>query len=194
MKRTDLHHQLARIAREQEGYFSAAQALDAGFSYQAQRHHVNVGNWIRVDRGIFQLREWPSSPHADLIRWTLWSRFRGVVSHETALALHDLGDVNPSRIHLTVPPDFRAKVVGVLLHREFIPDQDIDERAGFRVTSPLRSLLDVAASNTEMDQLHQAVVDAIERGIVTANLLRARADSFGPAAALRIERSLQKAP
>ena len=37
---------------------------------------------------------------------------RGVISHESALALHALADVNPSRIHLTVPRDNHPRAAG----------------------------------------------------------------------------------
>lgn len=31
---------------------------------------------------------------------------QGVHSHETALSLHELSDINPAKLHMTVPPDF----------------------------------------------------------------------------------------
>src|ERR671931_639924 len=112
----DLRRALARVAREQGGYFSAAQALKVGYSYPSQRYHTGRGDWLRVDRGIYRLPDWPASQHEDLARWTLWSRGRGVVSHETALDVHELGDVMPARVDLTVPPGFRSRSPAVRLH------------------------------------------------------------------------------
>ena len=86
----ELRRALTRVARQQAGYFTAAQALDTGYSYPSQRYHTQRGDWVRVDRGIYRLPEWPATQHEDLARWTLWSRGRGVVSHETALAVHEL--------------------------------------------------------------------------------------------------------
>ena len=85
--------------------------------YPAQRYHAQRGNWLRVDRGIYRIPEWPVGSREDLVRWSLWSRGRGVVSHETALSVHDLGDVDPSRCHLTVPRNFRQSDPAVVLHR-----------------------------------------------------------------------------
>src|SRR6266508_2070830 len=82
--RTDLRRRLLAIAARQSGYFTAAQALDAGYSYPAQRYHAKRGNWLRVDRGIYRFPEWPTGPREDLVRWSLWSRGRAVVSRETA--------------------------------------------------------------------------------------------------------------
>ena len=124
------------------------------------------------------------------MRWTLWSGQNGVVSHETALAVHDLGDVNPAQVHMSVPPGFRAKAAGVVLHRAVVPPAEKQEHSGFWVTSPLRSLIDVASGSLDLDQIVTAVREALERGLVTARRLRAGADGAGDRAALRIERAL----
>ena len=190
--RTDLRRRLLAIAATQSGYFTAAQALDAGYSYPAQGYHANRGNWLRVDRGIYRFPEWPTGPRDDLVRWSLWSRGRAVVSHETALSVHELGDVDPARVHLTAPPNFRQKNPGVVIHRADLATRDVEEHEGFRVTTPLRSLLDVAAGELDLDQLGQAIAEALARGMTTRRALLDRADEFGANAALRIERALQE--
>jgi predicted transcriptional regulator of viral defense system len=189
--RRALRRRLVAVAGTQSGYFSAAQALDAGYSYQAQKQNADRGNWLKVGRGIFRLPEWPPGRREDLVRLALWSRGRAAVSHESALSVHGLGDVNPARIHLTVPPGFRQRVPrGVVLHRAELPATDVREQEGFRVTTPLRSLLDVAAGDLDLDLLAGAIEDALEQGLLTRTSLLARADQLGPRAALRIERAL----
>ena len=188
--RKDLRRKLVAIAGSQAGYFSAGQALGAGYSYPAQHYHAVHHNWLRVGRGIFRLPEWPSSAHEDLVRWTLWSRRKGVISHESALAVHGLGDVNPERVHLSVPRGFRAKAEGVVLHRAVVPPAEREDHSGFWVTTPLRSLVDVASGSLDLDQVATAVAEALQRGLVTPRRLRARADAMDPRTALRIERSL----
>jgi predicted transcriptional regulator of viral defense system len=188
----ELRRTLTRIAAQQAGYFSAAQALEVGYSYQVQRYHVQRGDWQRVDRGIYRLADWPASQHEDLVRWTLWSRGRAVVSHETALAVHELGDMMPARIHLTVPPSFRMSASAVVLHRALLDPSDVEQFEGFSITTPMRSILDTAAGGTEVDQLARTIRDARERGLLTPRSLRSRADRFGSAAALAIERALRQ--
>lgn len=190
--RIELRRRLADIAGTQSGYFSSAQALEAGYSYSAQRYHVYRGNWTQVDRALFRLPEWPGSLNEHLVRWSLWSKGRAVVSHETALSVYELGNVNPARVHLTVPEGFRQSAPGIVLHRGDPPAEDVTEQEGYRITTPLRSLLDVAAGHLEIDELAIAVEDAIRRGQVTARMLRSRADDLGSHAALRIERALQQ--
>jgi predicted transcriptional regulator of viral defense system len=181
---------LVGVAGPQSGYFTAAQALAAGYSYAAQRYHTHDANWLRVGRGIYRLPEWPPTAHEDLVRWTLWSRGKAVVSHETALSVYGLGDVDPERIHLTVPPAFRGKAEGVVLHRAQLKPNEKQENAGFTVTTALRSLLDVAAGTLDLDQVATAVSEALQRGLVTKRQLREQAEAVSDRAALRIERSL----
>lgn len=186
----DLRRQLVQVAAEQAGYFTAEQARLAGYSYAAQRYHVARGTWTRIDRAIFRLPEWPRSPHEDLVRWTLWSRQRGVVSHASGLALHELGDVIPTRVHLTVPPGFRSRSQAVTLHFAELSGADVESREGYRVTTPLRTILDVAATGLERDQLQRVIQDAFDRGVVARAQLVARARAAGPRALDAIDAAL----
>lgn len=184
-----LREALLRVAAGQAGHFSAAQARKVGYSYQAQHYHVRRGDWARTDRGVFRLPWWPAGAYDDLVRWTLWSRGRAVVSHASALAVHDLGDVVPARTHLTVPPGFPTRAPApVALHEADLPVDDVEQREGFAVTTPVRSILDSAAT-LEVDHLTRVIEDATERGLVRVRRLRARSDEFGPAAALAVERA-----
>ena len=191
--RQDLRNAVQALAYGQAGYFTAAQAHDVGYSYQAQKYHADHGNWIRVDRGIFRLPGWPVGPDDGYVLWHLWARGRAVVSHDTALALHDLSEVDPALVHLSVPPGFRADHPHVVLHRQVLPEADVQERSGFRLTTPVRTLLDVAATDLSQEHVDRAVLDALERGAATPRRLRARADAAGDRAALRIERALAAA-
>jgi predicted transcriptional regulator of viral defense system len=182
---------LFALAARQSGYFTAAQALSMGYAYPAQKFHVDHGNWVRVDRGLFRLPGWPAAEYDSLVRWALWARGKGVVSHESALVVHELGDVNPALVHLTVPANFRPRASGVRLHRADVPADDVVERAGFRLTTPLRTLLDVAVGNLDLDLLAAAIADALELGLVTRSQILGRVDAHGEHAALRIERALQ---
>ncbi len=189
--RRELRRRLFQIAGYQSGLFTAAQARGAGYSYAAQKYHVDHGNWVRIDRGIFRLPEWPPERHEDLIRWVLWSGGKGVISHDTALSVYDLGDVDPVRTHLTVPKGFRKSAPGVVLHRETLPAEDIRGYEGFPITTPIRSILDVAAT-MDMSLLVGTIRDALETGNVMRRELLFRADVFGAEAALGIERAMKE--
>lgn len=191
--RQDLRHAIHTLAFQQAGYFTAAQALEAGYSYQAQKYHADAGNWARVDRGIFRLPEWPDEPDDVFVCWTLWSDRRGVVSHDSALAVHGLSDVDPVRVHLTVPKGFGAVDERVALHVGAVPEDELETRQGWSVTSPLRTLVDTASSEASPEQVDRAVADALRLGLITRRrVLRGTLD-VTDRAALRIERALAKA-
>lgn len=188
--RRDLRRRLFAVAAQQGGYFTAAQAREVGYSYQAQAHHVTAENWRRVGRGLFRLAEWAPQPHDELFRWLLWSNRQGVVSHESALSVHGVGEFESPRTHLTVPSRFTKTGDGVVLHHGDLPEQDIDTRLGFPVTTVARSLIDVAATGADEDQLARAIREALDTGRVTLRRLRARAEAADLTGALRIERAL----
>lgn len=171
---------------------TAAQAKELGYSYQAQSHHVNAGNWLRVDRGLLRLVEWIPDIHDDLARWALWSKGRGVVSHEMALVVHGIGEFESAQVHLTVAPGFTMRGKGVTLHHADLPETDVVERTGYRVTTAVRSIIDIAAHAPDEDQLARAIVDARHAGLLTVRSLRGRAEAVDVRAALYIERALQR--
>lgn len=182
------------IAAAQGGYFTAAQARQAGYAYSQQHFHASRGNWLKIDRGLFRLRDFPSGEREDLILWSLWSRNQmsvpqAVVSHDTALTVHALSDVMPAQVHLTVPPRFRKEgPPGCVLHKATLAPDDIEPRRGYQVTTPLRTLLDVADSALSQEHLNKAVSDALERGLVRRRLLETAPCS--PKARRRLEQAL----
>ena len=190
--RGDLRRTLHSRAFEQAGYFTAAQAREVGYSYQAQKYHVDHGNWVRVERGLFRLPLWPADPTDSLVLWSLWSRGRGVVSHESALSLHGLSDANPAKIHLTVPPGFRAEDPRVRTYVGTLPESDVEQRRGFVVTTPERTIVDVAGAGAPQEIIDGAVLDAVSRGVTSARRLRRRAADACDRAALGIERALSR--
>lgn len=162
----DTAARLFSVAEGQGGYFTAHQALSAGYSYRLQNYHVNRGNWLKIDRGVFRLRNFPIWEREDLIRWTFWSLNRGVVSHDSALEFHGIGDLIPHQIHLTVPPNFRKRDGRVVLHRGLLDRSDVERNPGFRVTAPLRTILDVADSDLDSDRFGDAVQQGLRAGRV----------------------------
>jgi predicted transcriptional regulator of viral defense system len=171
---------LVQVAQGQGGYVTAQQARRAGFDYSHLAYHVRVGNLTRAGHGLYRLPEIPSSEHDQVLRLVLGSRNRSgqaqaVVSHASALALHQLSDVIPTSTHLTVPPSWRkAPPAGATIHRGAVPPSDVEEWDGFSVTTPLRTLVDVAAERRlSREQLGRAVADALSRGLVRRSELTA---------------------
>ena len=173
--RKEAAKRLYEIAEGQLGFFTTKQAKAAGFAENTHPYHVQAENWIREHRGIYRLASFPRGERPDLMLWSLWSRNRGeagqgVYSHQTALSLHDLSDVMPAKLHMTVPRSFRrnSEIPRVLvLHFAVLPQIDIGVAYGVRVTSRLRTILDLlAGGGMPLETLRQALLEGLRRGLI----------------------------
>ena len=109
------------VAQAQSGYFTTRQAATAGYSPQLLRRYLGNGKMARVRRGVYRLVHFPAGEHEDLVTLWLWSDQAGVFSHQTALALHDLSDALPSKVHMTIPKSWwrrRRKNVPIMVTSE----------------------------------------------------------------------------
>lgn len=174
--------QLFAVAEGQEGYFTMAQALEAGYARSTHSYHVKAGNWVREHRGIYRLKRFPISDTGQLVLGSLWSRDRdgvpqGVYSHLTALSLRDLSDANPAKLHMTVPPGFRRRgemPAGLVLHKAVLKESELERERGYALTRPLRSIMDAAeAGHADPGMLRQALEEGLRRGLVTRAELKA---------------------
>jgi hypothetical protein len=168
----DTEH-LFEVADGQPGYFTSAQAAEAGYARSTHTYHVKMGNWVRERRGIYRLRRYPMSENGQLVLWSLWSRDRsgkpqGVYSHLTALALKELSDANPARLDLTVPRDFRrgSDIPKILvLHKAQLTPSEIIRQRGYAVTTPIRAISDLAGSGgVEREIIAEALIMRLESG------------------------------
>ncbi len=160
---------LFETAGAQEGYFTTRQAAEAGYSSQLLLKHLRAGRVARMQRGIYRLVHFPAGEHEDLVTAWLWSERAGVLSHQTALALHGLSDVLPAQVHLTLPLGWRSRrfrvPAGIVLHHA---DVSPEERAWFGAvpaTGAARSLNDCAREGMSPELLQQAARQALRRGV-----------------------------
>jgi predicted transcriptional regulator of viral defense system len=161
---------LFETAAGQEGLFTTEQAAEAGYSPQLLVHHIRRGRVIRVRRGIYRIVHFPAGEHEDLIEVWLWSRRAGVFSHQTALALHELSDALPARLHLTVPSEWRQRRLrvpaGVVLHHAGVAAAERSWLGAIPLTSVRRTLEDCARTGLSPELLRQAAQQALVRGLV----------------------------
>ncbi|HMP90624.1 MAG TPA: hypothetical protein PJ991_10505 [Kiritimatiellia bacterium] len=128
-------------AQTNAGFFTAAQARAAGYADSVHGYHVSKGEWIKVQRGIYRLADFPEPEWPELIVYSLWSRDReglpqGVFTHDTARQIHGLERRASDPVHMTVPRSFRKNAEtpgGLILHKEDLADTSWEQRNGFRV-------------------------------------------------------------
>lgn len=196
----DASYRLFRIADHQSGYFTAADAEAVGYSYPLQSYHKAQGKWLDAGWGLYRLRDYPHTDDEELVRLSLWSRDKkgkpqAVVSHDTALRLYGLTDLLPNKIHLTVPKKFRkAPPGGVVLHKGILGKPDSRAQGAFRVTTPLRTLIDFATSDASPEHLQTALGEAITRGLLRRAALLDTLPTLPEHARVRLDRALQVSP
>jgi predicted transcriptional regulator of viral defense system len=163
--------QLFGVAVGQAGYFTAAQAKEAGYSLQLLQHHLRHGSLERAGRGIFRFVRFPATDESDFVVPWLWSGRRGVVSHESALQLHDLADALPERVHLSLPKeDARRRLqipAAFVVAYADVPPGEVIWRGAVPVTSPLRTLRDCLDAHVTPEWVQQAIDRGLRRGLFT---------------------------
>jgi predicted transcriptional regulator of viral defense system len=170
------YQRLFGVASGQQGYFTAAQARECGYGTDLLTYHTRTGKFIREQRGVYRLRDYPSSNRGwVVVAWLAAGKEDAVVSHESALDLLDLSDVTPNYTHITVPRSKRylRPRRGVKIHTTDKPFRSIDviRLDGLRVTSATRTILDAAEGTTQLEQVQLAAVEAVNRGMTTKSML-----------------------
>jgi predicted transcriptional regulator of viral defense system len=158
------------VAADQFGYFTVAQARDAGVSPMALVMMERRQTLERVSRGVYRLQQFPHGPLAGYMESVLWPiGAMGVISHESALALYGVSDVNPGRVHLTLPPGHRVRrgvPARLKLHYQMLDDEDRTLFEGIPVTTMARTIRDCRAAAVGDEILRQAVADAEREGLL----------------------------
>jgi predicted transcriptional regulator of viral defense system len=163
---------LYESAERQMGFFTAPQAVAAGYSRPNHTYHVKTKDWQRFERGIYRLSHFPAMGRQDVMLAYLWcsnltGKPLGVVSHDTALEVHNLSTWISSKYHLTVPKGFRKRgETGFQsqFHYADLSAQDVENIDGFRVTKPLRTIVDLLDwGRLDLRHLKDALSQAFDR-------------------------------
>ena len=103
---------------------------------------------------------------------TLWPRRLGVISHDSALDLWDLCDVNPAKIHVTVPKTARIRRSVPPLYEVHVRDldaADVTRVEGIRVVTPVRAILGGIERHLDGRLIGQAIDAARGRGLIAVD-------------------------
>jgi len=121
-----------------------------------------------------------------------------VVSHESALELHELSDVIPDAVHLSLSRSERGqrRRAGVQLHTLHRPPEKAEAReiAGLPVTSPERTIVDALEAGTQPEQIEMAINQSLDRGLTTPRRLRGAASTRPARVRKFIENRLEGVP
>ena len=173
------YKQLYQISENQGGYFTSAQAKEAGFSYERLSSNAKSGKFLRARHGIYRLALFPNLPNEDLFVAWLRTAPNSVISHESALSLYELSDIIPNEIHVIVPRTSSRRRSGIRQHTNQLQTEEITRREGLPVTTVARTIADVASSGLSEEHIRQAITEALQRGLATRKELVIQAKHRG---------------
>lgn len=104
---------LREVALDQHGFVTTAQAVAEGVSHAELSMMVARDRLERVAHGVYRV---PQVPETEADQYQLAVLWTGVpeacLSHDTALAVWEVSDINPDRIYLTVARRRRLRRAG----------------------------------------------------------------------------------
>ena len=154
------------------GVVSWQQLQALGVTQSQVGRRVRSGEWARELPGVWRLswaeRSWMQKA------WSvsLWAGEEACLSHGTAARLWDLVEIDVDTVEVSAPYRLWASVSWVVPHKTaFISRQVQRRKSGLAVTSPARTLVDLAAV-VDPDTLQRAMESAFRRRIASASEVR----------------------
>ena len=149
----DAESAVLALARGQRGVVSWEQIERAGLGVGWVRNRVRSGWLRRLYRGVYLVGPL-ESPHSLATAAVLAAGPGAVVSHYPAAVVWRVRPPREGPIDVTIPGRKARSRQGLTLHRTAVHPRDITRRHGIPVTSPARTLLDLAATEptTELDR------------------------------------------
>lgn len=155
------------LALDQRGFITPEDAASIGVDPAQLRVLAHRGNLERRGRGVYRFPEVPVGEHDEYQEAVLLVGHGAVVSYESALALLELCDVNPRRIHVTVPVGERVRrriERPVQVHHAQLHPDELTRADGIPVVTAARAIRDGLAAGTDARLLVQAITTGRREG------------------------------
>ena len=177
---------LRDLAAEHGGLFTASEAEQAGIARVLVVQLAHRGRLDRVAQGLYRFPGWPTTPLQQFHEAVLWPRAHrelkyALVSHDSALELYNLTQLNPGVIHVTLPPKTRISrewPTWLRLHFADVAENDRAWEQGIPIVSVPRAIEDIAPVHG-IDLLHRAVSEAREKRLLREDELQRLVNKFG---------------
>jgi predicted transcriptional regulator of viral defense system len=160
---------LAR-AHSQFGYLTPSDATAVGVQQSTLRSMASRGQVEHIARGIYRMPDVPSGPLDPYMETALRVGDDAVLSHETALELYAICDVNPPQVHLTVPSSYRTKRIlpGYYeLHYEDLADDQLSTFDGLPIVTINQAIWGAIDNLAGEHLITQAIQNASSKGLLT---------------------------
>ncbi|WP_280231015.1 hypothetical protein [Nocardia cyriacigeorgica] len=180
---------LCRLAGRHAGFFTTRQVLRTGCADRI-RACLGNGSVTRTGVGMLRMANWPEGPLDECAMWAAWFDGAVAVSHQSAADLHGIGRLHPNYLHLSAAAGRPPVTQRVVVQRRRLPSSDLESAGPFLVTTPVRTVLDLAESDIAQSALDEVVADALAIHRCDAAEIRMAGETLGTWAAVRVRRAL----
>jgi predicted transcriptional regulator of viral defense system len=178
-----IYNRIAEIAADNYGYITTDGAEAAGINPDRLLEMARRGQIERRSNALYRVPLIPPTPFDPYREATLWPRgLEAAISHETALDLYGLSDVNPAKIDITVSRSHRPRreiPAQYRLHHEDLHEDEVTLYEGIPIVTAGKAIRQSQHLGPAL--LRQAIAEARRRGLVSS----AEADRLGNDAALQ---------
>jgi very-short-patch-repair endonuclease len=155
-----------------------AQLIGLGLNDQAIGHRLQTGRLHRQRRGVYAVGSPRLTRHGVLIAAVLYCGPDAAASHGTAAEILEIRPAQRGKIEVSVPASMDRRPPGLRVHRRAtLTARDVTRRHGIPVTTPVRTLVDLA-TRLSRRELEAAINEADKRDLVDPEALRAALDGL----------------
>jgi predicted transcriptional regulator of viral defense system len=173
----EIYRKVHELAAEQFGVFTTAQAVQFDIDHRALAMMCRRGTIERVAHAVYRDPFVPAHRLSSYMTAALWTLSEhAVLSHETVLELLELSDVNPAKIHVTVPRAYRIRrrvPNAYVVHHADLEPNELANFEGIPVTTAARAVRDCHRGHLGLALLRQAIDDGIRFGWIPAREVEA---------------------
>ncbi|WP_405084336.1 type IV toxin-antitoxin system AbiEi family antitoxin domain-containing protein [Microbispora sp. NBC_01389] len=176
---------LSPLAETQHGLVTARQATSCGAHRRDLSRLVQAGVLEHVAHGVYRVAGAPR-PELEELR-AAWLQLspelqtdqrgaaHGVVSHSSATLVYEVGLLSPQRWEFTIPPPrrFRTRRQDVAIHHAPLRADDLQWVDGLLVTTPQRTVTDLASVRLDGGHLGLVAADLLDRNLAHSDDLAA---------------------
>ena len=160
-------HDIWHWALEHYGYVTTADAKVLGIPAVELRKLASRGFLENISRGLYRCTAVATTNKDEYMEAVLWAGQGAAVSHDAVLALHQLANVNPTTLRVTIPQRVRKTKPrrDITLIQRALPAHDLTSYDGIRATTVARALLDAQAL-VMTTRLVEAATQARDQGLL----------------------------
>lgn len=177
---------LEELASSQHGYVTRAQAAREDVSDVDLVRLCKRGDLQRVEHGVYRFRGAGTFWWEPV--WLAWLRLnpeqpsfertrhpKEIVAGRTAAWIYELGEIDPEPYEFIVASRHQTRRADLRFRRSVVARKDWDVVNGLPVTRPHKIVTDLLAQHQDEGHVVDVAVDAVRKGLMSANELHASA-------------------